>query len=110
MIQFNAPPAKPDKGKDKEFEKLIQDLKDAYYNSGSQDGGHCFRFIAVRAPSSSIAGFLNEMQKPVEALQKAKGDVKGLEILDTLFVPQVAGTVGPKDEQMTINRSPAPGK
>jgi hypothetical protein len=105
MITFNAPPNR-DKGKDKEFEQLLSDLRDAYYNSGSQDGGHCFRFIAVRAPASSIAGFLNEMQKPVESLQKAKQDVKGLEILDSLFVPKVAGTVGPREEQMTINRSP----
>lgn len=110
MIQFqNLPEKDKGKGKDKEFEQLISDLKDAYYNSGGQEGGYCFRFVAVRAPASSIAGFLNEMQKPIETLQKAKGEVKGLEILDTLFVPKVAGVVGAREEQMTINRSP-PGK
>ena len=105
MIEFVSKPTKA-KGKDEDFEKLIQDLKDAYYNSGGQDGGHCFRFIACRAPASSIAPFLNEMQKPVEALQKAKEEVKGLEILDTLFVPKVNGVVGRREDQMSITRTP----
>ena len=108
MVEFIAKPQKG-KGKDEDFEKLIQDFKDAFYNSGGQDGGFCFRFIAVRAPASSIAPFLTEMQKPVESLQKAKEEVKGLEVLDTLFVPKVNGTVGRREDQMTIVRTP-PGK
>ncbi len=110
MIEFkmsSSPSTKKDK--DKEFEQLISDLKDVYYNSGGQDGGHCFRFLAVRAPASSMAGFLVEMQKPLEDFAKAKKEVSGLEILDRIFIPQVAGTVGPKTDQMTINRS-SPGK
>ena len=112
MIQFTPPsPSKSkDKEKDKEFEEMIQELKDAYYNSGSQEGGHCFRFIAVRAPASSIAGFLVEMQKPIEALQKAKEEVKGLGLIDRLFIPKVTGSVGPKAEEMIINRTPPSGK
>jgi hypothetical protein len=110
MLTFNAPSAKKDKAKDEEFEQLMKDVRDAYYNSGNQDGGHCFRFVIVRAPASSIAGFLNEMQKPVEQLQKAKQEVKGLEVLDALFTPKAAGYVGSREEQMTINRSPAVGK
>lgn len=93
------------KKEDADFEQMVQDFKDAYYNSGKANGGHCFRFICVRAPASSMAGFLTSQQKPLEALQEAKNNVEGLEILDAIFVPKAAGYVGSSEAQMTINRT-----
>ena len=105
MMNFKALANHGNKKEDADFEQVLQDFRDAYYNSGKANGGHCFRFICVRAPASSMAGFLTPQQKPLEALQEAKKDVEGLEVLDAIFVPKAAGYVGTSEAQMTVNRT-----